>query len=60
MEGDCITTINGYYVGTILSVTFGFIWYGVFRNVLKKLELKNPSHWMVTVMQPVTENIENM
>lgn len=57
--GDCITMVNGYYVGTIISVMLGFIWYGVFRNVLQKLEMKSPSHWMVNVKGPNKDNIDN-
>lgn len=55
--GDCVTTIDGFYLGTLLSVTFGFAWYGFFKNIIIKLQTKESSHWMVDIKRSITENI---
>ncbi|XP_001944982.1 acetyl-coenzyme A transporter 1 [Acyrthosiphon pisum] len=55
--GDCVTTVDGFYLGTLLSVTFGFAWYGFFKNIIRKLQTKGSSHWMVNIKPPITENI---
>lgn len=38
--GECIMMVNGYYVEMGLCTVFGFIWYGVFRNILIDLQTK--------------------
>lgn len=55
--GDCITTVDGFYLGTLLSVTFGFAWYAYFKNIIRKLQTKGASHWMVNIKRPITESI---
>ncbi|XP_026804625.1 acetyl-coenzyme A transporter 1-like [Rhopalosiphum maidis] len=46
---SCIVTVNGYYVESALCIMFGIGWYYIFRGILKKLQVKSPSHWMVNV-----------
>ncbi|XP_026811512.1 acetyl-coenzyme A transporter 1-like [Rhopalosiphum maidis] len=46
---SCVVTVNGYYVESALCILFGIGWYYIFRGILKKLQVKSPSHWMVNV-----------
>ncbi|CAI6365998.1 unnamed protein product [Macrosiphum euphorbiae] len=57
-EGNCIVTINGYYVEIIPCTIIGIAWYIYFRNILKNLQIRSPSHWLINVKKPVVENIE--
>ncbi|XP_060835227.1 acetyl-coenzyme A transporter 1-like [Rhopalosiphum padi] len=45
--GDCITTVNGYYVESVICTIIGITWYIIFKNKLKQLQSKSPSHWVV-------------
>uniref|UniRef100_A0A2S2P6J7 Acetyl-coenzyme A transporter 1 n=1 Tax=Schizaphis graminum TaxID=13262 RepID=A0A2S2P6J7_SCHGA len=57
-EGNCIVTINGYYVEMIPCTIIGIAWYIYFKNILKNLQIRSPSHWLVNIKKPVTENVE--
>ncbi|XP_060850764.1 acetyl-coenzyme A transporter 1-like isoform X2 [Rhopalosiphum padi] len=46
---SCIVTVNGYYVESALCIFFAIGWYYIFRGILKKLQVKSSSHWMVNV-----------
>jgi len=51
-------TVNGYYIEMVLCTIFGILWYGVFKNILKNLQMKCPSQWLVNyVKQPITKNV---
>lgn len=51
-------TVNGFYTGTLLSMFFGFVWYGIFKNTLQRLENKNISHWIVNMKRWSSDNID--
>lgn len=51
-------TVNGFYTGTLLSMFFGFVWYGIFKNTLQRLENKNISHWIVNMKRWSSGNID--
>ncbi|CAH1724646.1 unnamed protein product [Aphis gossypii] len=57
-DGNCIVITNGYYVETIPCTIIGTAWYIYFRSILKNLQIRSPSHWLINVKKPVTENIE--
>lgn len=51
-------TVNGYYIEMVLCTIFGILWYGIFKNILKNLQMKCPSQWLVNyVKQPITKNV---
>ncbi|CAI6366795.1 unnamed protein product [Macrosiphum euphorbiae] len=52
--GSCVVSVDGYYIVVFISLTIGFIWYGVFRNIIKKYQSLNASHWMINIKRPVT------
>ncbi|XP_022174759.1 acetyl-coenzyme A transporter 1-like [Myzus persicae] len=56
--GDCLITVDGYYVEIIICVFIGFIWIGVFRNTFKNFQTKSSSYWMVYVNRQSEENVE--
>lgn len=59
--GHCVVTVNGYYIEMVLSTIFGIFWYGIFKNILKNLQTKCPSQWLVNyVKQPITKNSKNV
>ncbi|XP_025194188.1 acetyl-coenzyme A transporter 1-like isoform X2 [Melanaphis sacchari] len=59
--GDCIVTVNGYYIEMVLCTIFGILWYSIFKNILKNLQTKCPSKWLVNyVKQPITKNSKNV
>uniref|UniRef100_A0A2S2NMY7 Acetyl-coenzyme A transporter 1 n=1 Tax=Schizaphis graminum TaxID=13262 RepID=A0A2S2NMY7_SCHGA len=45
--GNCLITVDGYYVEIIICVVIGFIWYGMFKNMFKNFQTKSSSYWMV-------------
>lgn len=49
--GSCELFVDGYYVVVILCLVVGFVWFGIFRSVLKKFELKSPSFWLINLDQ---------
>lgn len=53
--GDCVTIVNGYFLEMALCTVIGIVWYLVFKNVLKDLQIKGPSHWMVNVKKPIAK-----
>lgn len=55
-KGDCIITVNGYYIEMLICTIIGIIWYFSVRNTLKTFQTKNPSHWLVKVKRAVTGN----
>jgi len=57
--GDCIVIVNGYYVESIAFTTFGIIWYFIFKNILKRLQTKSPSHWQINFQIQEFENDKN-
>ncbi|CAH1724867.1 unnamed protein product [Aphis gossypii] len=54
--GNCLVTIDGYYVEIIICVVIGFIWYWMFKNTLKSFQTKSSSYWMVYVDQKSEQN----
>lgn len=57
--GDCIVIVNGYYVESVVFTIFGIIWYFIFKNILKHLQSKSPSHWLVNSKIQESENDKN-
>ncbi|XP_026823340.1 acetyl-coenzyme A transporter 1-like [Rhopalosiphum maidis] len=59
--GDCVVTVNGYYIEMVVCTILGILWYGIFKNILKNLQTKCPSKWLVNyVKQPITKNSKNV
>ncbi|XP_001950715.1 acetyl-coenzyme A transporter 1 [Acyrthosiphon pisum] len=56
-KGECIITVNGYYIEMLLCTIIGIIWYIAVRNTLKIFQTKDPSHWLVKVKRTVTGNV---
>ncbi|XP_060833849.1 acetyl-coenzyme A transporter 1-like isoform X2 [Rhopalosiphum padi] len=54
--GDCITTVNGYYVESVICTIIGIVWYIIFKNKLEELQSKSPSHWVVKMNIQESEN----
>ncbi|VVC28209.1 Hypothetical protein CINCED_3A024306 [Cinara cedri] len=50
--GDCVIQVNGYYVETAVCTVIGIVWFGIFFKILKNLQIKSPSHWLVNVKPP--------
>ncbi|VVC28221.1 Major facilitator superfamily domain,Acetyl-coenzyme A transporter 1 [Cinara cedri] len=48
-DGKCTKIVDGYYVEVIVCLLIGFVWYGIFKGNLKKIESKNRSYWLVDV-----------
>ncbi|XP_026822981.1 acetyl-coenzyme A transporter 1-like [Rhopalosiphum maidis] len=57
--GDCITIVNGYYVESIVCTVFEIIWFIIFKNKLKQLQSKSPSHWLVKMNTLKSKNHES-
>lgn len=55
-----MVVLDGYYVEFVLCLIIGFTWYGVFKNILKKLQTVNSSSWLVYFDRPNTENAEEL
>lgn len=45
--GKCEVYINGYYIAVVICMVIGFIWYSVFKNIIKSYQLLGLSHWLV-------------
>lgn len=58
-EGECVT-VNGYYVETAMCTILGIVWFGVFKNVVKNLQTRSQSSWLVNVKEPIKENDKNI
>lgn len=58
--GGCITTVNGYYVETVLCVLIGIVWYIIFKYILKNIQVKSSSHWLVNMKKSVENNETNV
>lgn len=54
-----MTTVNGYFLEMALCTVVGIVWYAVFKKILKNLQVKSPSHWMVNVKTPTAEKDKN-
>lgn len=39
--------MDGYFVIIPVSIVLGVIWYGVFKNIIKKYQSLDASHWIV-------------
>ncbi|CAI6364916.1 unnamed protein product [Macrosiphum euphorbiae] len=57
--GDCIVIVNGYYVESIAFTIVGTIWYFIFKNILKRLQSKSPTHWQINSKIQEFENDKN-
>uniref|UniRef100_A0A2S2NEJ2 Acetyl-coenzyme A transporter 1 n=1 Tax=Schizaphis graminum TaxID=13262 RepID=A0A2S2NEJ2_SCHGA len=57
--GDCITIVNGYYVESVICTVIGIIWYIIFKNKLRELQSKRPSHWVVKMNIQESGNHKN-
>ncbi|XP_022162906.1 acetyl-coenzyme A transporter 1-like [Myzus persicae] len=55
-NGNCIVTVNGYYLEMLICTIIGIIWYFTVRKTLKSFQTKNLSHWLVKVKRTVTGN----
>jgi PAT family acetyl-CoA transporter-like MFS transporter 1 len=53
--GQCVD-VNGYYVETAMCTILGVIWLSIFGKILKKLQTRSLSSWLVNVKPPVKEN----
>uniref|UniRef100_A0A8C8SE37 Acetyl-coenzyme A transporter 1 n=1 Tax=Pelusios castaneus TaxID=367368 RepID=A0A8C8SE37_9SAUR len=45
LGGSCVTTLDGYYVESIICVALGFAWWLLFGPKLKKLQDEGQSSW---------------
>nr|XP_006123539.1 acetyl-coenzyme A transporter 1 [Pelodiscus sinensis] len=45
LGGSCVTTLDGYYVESIICVALGFIWWFLLGPKFKKLQDEKPSSW---------------
>ncbi|XP_055030358.1 acetyl-coenzyme A transporter 1 [Misgurnus anguillicaudatus] len=43
--GTCITTLDGYYVESVVCVLIGLCWWMFFGNKMKRLQEESPSAW---------------
>ncbi|KAL4142293.1 hypothetical protein QTP88_004779 [Uroleucon formosanum] len=55
--GDCVLTVNGYYIEMLICTILGIIWYIAAKNKLKIFQSMNPSHWLVKVNRTVTGKV---
>lgn len=53
--GDCVVIVNGFDVETAMCTIIGIVWLCIFRNILKNLQIKGPSQWLVNVRRPSAE-----
>ncbi|CAI6369820.1 unnamed protein product, partial [Macrosiphum euphorbiae] len=51
--GDCVVIVNGYYVEMAVCTIVGIIWFSIFRKILKKVQSKGPSNWLVDIKRPI-------
>lgn len=51
----CITAVDGFYTGTTLCTLIGIVWYIVFKDIIKNLQRKSLSHWLVNVERLTTD-----
>ncbi|VVC28214.1 Hypothetical protein CINCED_3A016125 [Cinara cedri] len=58
-RGECVTAINGYYLEVILCVTIGFVWYYIYKGIVRDLQSMNPSNWLVNIPRPNMKRDEN-
>lgn len=54
--GECKVIVDGYFVEIIICMIIGFIWFGIFKNILKNFETKDPSHWLIYADGPKKTN----
>ncbi|XP_067405204.1 acetyl-coenzyme A transporter 1 [Emydura macquarii macquarii] len=45
LGGSCVTTLDGYYVESIICIALGFVWWFLFGPKLKKLQDEKQSSW---------------
>ncbi|KAH1165144.1 acetyl-coenzyme A transporter 1 [Mauremys mutica] len=45
LGGSCVTTLDGYYVESIICVALGFVWWFLLGPKLKKLQDEGQSSW---------------
>eukprot|EP00102_Acyrthosiphon_pisum_P021756 XP_016658966.1 PREDICTED: acetyl-coenzyme A transporter 1 isoform X2 [Acyrthosiphon pisum] len=50
--GDCVVIVNGYYVETAMCTIIGIIWFCVFRKIIKNVQTKGRSYWLVDIKRP--------
>ncbi|XP_022165996.1 acetyl-coenzyme A transporter 1-like [Myzus persicae] len=51
--GDCIAIVNGFYLETAVCTIIGIIWFCLFRNVLKNVQTKDRSYWLVNIKRQI-------
>jgi len=51
-NGDCIVIVNGYYVEAAVCMAVGFVWYFAYKSVVKNLQNRSPSNWLVDLSGP--------
>ncbi|XP_043925824.1 acetyl-coenzyme A transporter 1-like [Protopterus annectens] len=45
LGGSCVTTLDGYYVESVVCIIIGFSWWFLLGPKLKKLQNEGPSSW---------------
>ncbi|KAE9538631.1 hypothetical protein AGLY_005730 [Aphis glycines] len=50
--GDCNVIVSGYYVETAACTMIGIVWFCIFRMILKNIQTKDSSHWLVNIKKP--------
>lgn len=48
--GACVTTLDGYYVESVVCVLIGFAWWVWFGPKMKKLQTHSPAAWRCRVV----------
>ncbi|VVC28218.1 Major facilitator superfamily domain,Acetyl-coenzyme A transporter 1 [Cinara cedri] len=59
-KGTCAVNVNGYYIVTAFCMVVGFVWYGIFGNIIKNFQSMKLSHWTVNVKQAKSSGQEVM
>ena len=47
----CVTTLDGFYVESVVCVLIGLAWWVVLGNKLKRLQDQSPAAWRCRINQ---------
>lgn len=50
--GNRVVLVDGFYVETAVCTIIGIIWFCIFKNILKNVQAKSRSQWLVKVKEP--------
>ncbi|XP_050523109.1 acetyl-coenzyme A transporter 1-like isoform X7 [Daktulosphaira vitifoliae] len=59
-DKTCAVSVDGYYLETVICTIIGMIWYIIYNNKLRKMQVVSKENWSVKMKKSSPENVDKI